>query len=669
MRKFPPALAFPLIVCFLLAIPTTVPASAGDEWRPIDSAALTMKAPLVEKDADAEALFWEVKLLDEMDGYTPRTVIKQYVRLKVFTERGREAQSKIDIPYLGNWRVQDIAARTIKSDGTIVELKKTDIFERTLEKSNGLKIKAKSFAMPAVEPGAIIEYRWKEVRNDRLANYIRLYFQRDVPVHLVKYYLKPLSLPGFPYGMRVRTFNGAGAPFTKEKDGFYSITINNVSAFREEPRMPPEDSVRPWMLVFYSEDTQLEGEAFWNSFGKKVYDTNKSRMKANDEIKQMAATIIGDATSPEAKLERLFEFCRAKIKNVNDDASGLTNEQREKYKENKSPSDTLKRGMGTGYDIDMLFASLAIAAGFDARVANLADRSDVFLDRGFSDEYFMQAYDIAVKVGDHWRFYDPASTYVTHGMLRWQEEGQEALLSDPKQPTWISTPMSPPTASKVKRTATLKLSDDGTLEGDARIEYYGHMGVERKEWDDDDSPAQREETLRDSIKSRMSTAELSNIKIENVTDPIKPYTYSYQIRIPGYAQRTGKRLFLEPAFFQHGLTPLFPASARKFDVYFNYPWSEEDEVTIALPAGYALDNADAPAPFDSGEISGYAPRLASLDGGKALLFQRKFFFGGKNAIIIPVSQYSRLKAYFDALHKSDTHTVTLKQTATSAVAQ
>ncbi len=282
----------------------------------------------------------------------------------------------------------------------------------------------------------------------------------------------------------------------------------------------------------------------------------------------------------EEKLEKLFEFSRSKIKNLNDDASGFTREERLKFKENKSPSDTLKRGVGTGTDINMLFAALAIASGFDARVANLSDRSDTFFDKNFPDDYFIQTYDIAVKVADQWRFYDPASTYVPLGMLRWQEEAQEALLSDPKQPVWLKTPLSGPEKSKVKRTAKLVLSEDGTLEGDVDVEYYGHSAVFRKEWDDDDTPAQREDTLREAIKKQMSTAEVSDIRIENVTDPLKTYTNRYHVRVPGYAQRTGKRLFLQPEFFQHGVSPLFSGSVRKHPVYFDYPWSEEDLVTI-----------------------------------------------------------------------------------------
>lgn len=666
MKIIPRFLLLLSVVCFALTFPAA--ALAGDEWKPVDPADLALKAPIVEKDADAEAIFWEVRLSDEVDGGTPRTVMHHYVRIKVFTERGRESQSKIDIPFLSNWSVQDIAARTIKPDGTIVELKKQDVLERTIEKAGGTKVKAKSFALPGLEPGAIIEYRWKEVRNDRLANYVRLYFQRDVPVQLVKYYIKPLSLPGFEYGMRAQTFNGTASPFTKEKNGYYGVTMTNVPAFHEEPRMPPEDAVRPWMLIYYSQDTNLKGETFWQDYGKKTYEEYKSRMKVSDEVKTAAASAIEGASTPEEKLAKLFEFCRSRIKKTNDDASGLTPDERAKLKENKSPADTLKRGMGTGNDIDMLFASMAIAAGFDARIVRLSDRGDTFFDKAFPDDYFIQTYDIAVKVGDDWRFYDPASTYVPLGMLRWQEEAQQALLADPKQPIWLKTPLSPPDKSKIKRTAHLTLSDDGTLEGDAHIEYYGHPGAYRKEWDDDDSPAQREETLRDSIKKQMSTAEVSAIKIENITDPLKPYTYNYHIRVPGYAQRTGKRLFLQPEFFQHGLDPLFSGSQRKYPVYFSYPWSEEDHVTIDLPAGFALDNADAPAAFGSPPVTDYKPGISVTTDGHSLIYRRSFYFGGADTIVFPVSVYPKLKDYFDSVHQSDNHTVTLKQAATTAAA-
>lgn len=91
-----------------------------------------------------------------MEGGTPRTVFRHYVRIKIFTERGREAQSKIDIPFLSNWSIKDIAARTIKPDGSIVELKKEDILERTIVKEGKTKINAKSFASYEVKNGELV---------------------------------------------------------------------------------------------------------------------------------------------------------------------------------------------------------------------------------------------------------------------------------------------------------------------------------------------------------------------------------------------------------------------------------------------------------------------------------------------------------------------------------
>ena len=657
-----------LLVPVLFLLTHAVPASVApsDNWKPLDPAQLALKTPLVEKDADSEALFWEVYMADASDGDKVRTRLDHYRRIKVFTERGKESQAQVDLLIFPGTEIKDILGRTIKPDGSITELKKQDIFERTIVKAGRQKIKAKSFALPGVEVGSIVEYRWVEYRNTTYYNEVQL--QLDIPVQNLKYYIKPFGGPNFPYGMRVQTFNGNGASFVKEKDGFYSTTLTNVPAFREEPRMPPEDDVRSWMLVYYTEDKKLDPKSFWIDHGKKIYDDIKAGLKVNDDIRKKSAEVIGDASMPEQKLERLFDFCRFKIKNVNDDASGMTSEQREKFKENKTSADTLKRGIGTGYDINMLFASLGMAAGFEVRYARLSDREDVFFDKGFPDEYFLRTSNIAVRVGDQWRFYDPATVYMPLGMLRWQEEGVQALLADPKEPVWVETPLSDPQKSIEKRTAKFVLSEDGTLEGDVRIEYHGHLGADKKEYNDDDSPAQREETLRNLVKSRMDTAEITDVKIENVTDPIKPFTYQYHVRIAGYAQRTGKRLFLQPAYFQHGVAALFTTNTRQNSIYFHYPWTEEDEVTISLPVGFVLDSADAPAPFRAQNISQYKVTIGVSVDLRTLVYKRTFYFGANSGILFPAGNYSIIKDYFDSVYQADTHTITLKQGGATAPA-
>ena len=185
----PSAFASACLLTLALTLAAPGAHARGDkDWKPLDPADLAVAAPVVEKGADAEALFWEV-VVDDSLPY--ELALKNYVRIKVFNERGRDSQSKVELPYYGNHRIKDIAARVIKPDGTAVELKKEDVFDRTVVKLSGVKVKVKSFALPGVEPGAVIEYRWREVHPYGDANQLRLQFQRDIPVRTVTYYLRP----------------------------------------------------------------------------------------------------------------------------------------------------------------------------------------------------------------------------------------------------------------------------------------------------------------------------------------------------------------------------------------------------------------------------------------------------------------------------------------------
>lgn len=627
-----------------------------EEWRPVDPADLALTAPIVEPGADAEAIFWDIRV---DDGGQDDLVLSHYIRIKIFTERGRELQSKIEIPFLSGTKIKEVAARTIKPDGSIVELAKDDVLENVVVKVSGVKLRTKSFVLPAIVPGAIIEYKWREVISNAGMNNMRLDFQREIPVQAVTYHIKPASSSS---SFDIYPFNMPRFELQKEKNGFLATTITKMPAFREEPFMPPGDNVRSWAMIKYHNLAALLSS--YSILASRIYFSWQPFLKVDDDIKRKAAEIVAGATTPEEKLEKIFDFCRTNIKNTNDKTSGFTTEEVEKLKENKKPADTLKRGVGPGIDINLLFAALANAAGFEARVALVADRGKRFFDRNVPIPGALRASNIAVRVGPSWKFFNPGFHYVTMGMLRWQEEGVDAVIAD-QTPTWVMTPISLPDKSKETRVATLQLDENGTLEGDVTIQYTGHFAVERKALNDDDSPHQREENLKEALKHRLSTAELTNIVIENITDQAKPFIYKYHVRVPEFAQRTGKRLFLQPGFFQKGIASPFVSSApRRYSIYIPFPWSEEDKVTITLPKGYTPDNPDIPAPITAGNVCRYAVKLGMTKDRSIIVYSRSLSFGNENILLFPAAGYSEIKRLFDTINNSDNHAIALKQGAT-----
>ena len=147
--------------------------------------------------------------------------------------------------------MRDIEGRTVSSSGAITELRSQDVFDRTILQASGLKIKTKSFVLPGVTPGSIIDYRWREVRDGSIADEVELPFHREILVQLVRYHVKPLAVRDLGYEMRTQQFNMSERPVTsKEERGYTGISMTNVPALKREPYMPPALSVGPWMLLY-----------------------------------------------------------------------------------------------------------------------------------------------------------------------------------------------------------------------------------------------------------------------------------------------------------------------------------------------------------------------------------------------------------------------------------
>ncbi len=669
MRFFPRRLALlTLVTCLGIFTPSSF---AGDEWRAISAEELAMKTAKVEADADAEAIFWEVKIDDSSDDDLS---LQHYVRVKVFTEHGCEKYGKFDIPFSKGKKIKDIAARVIKEDGTVVEIRKEEIFEREIIKANGLKVKAKSFAVPNLKPGVIVEYRYREVISDAGASGMHLRFQRDIPVQTMAYYYKPYNKKKPDY----QSYNFQDTKFIEADKGYWAAIRSNIPALKEEPQMPPEDQVVPWMLlqtVRLNISVQAFGftisikdpgnpKLYWASVGSDKSFLVKFMNKSDKEVKRVAGEVTAAAQTDDEKMRKLYEYCQSQIHNTSFDTS-LTDEQRKKLPKNESLGDVIKHKTASAQFIDMLFGSMANSLGYETRIAFSGDRSEMFFNPEMTNESFIHPAAIAVKTGDKWKFFNPGTKFLPYGMLLWYEEAVWALLVGEKTYTWVQSPSTSHDQTTARRTGKFKLAEDGTLEGDAKIEYTGQSALTYRIEYYDDSDNKREEALKDDIKRRLSTAEVSNIKIENLEDPTKPLVQSFKLRVPQYAQKTGKRIFLQPSFFEYGEPSMFSSASRKYDVYFHYPWSQDDQIEIELPPGYTLDNAEKPGPFSAGNISQYKLDLGVTNDGRSLILHREFFFGGGGNLVFPPGSYSQVKSLFDELHKKDEHTISLKQTVAS----
>ena len=425
-----------------------------------------------------------------------------------------------------------------------------------------------------------------------------------------------------------------------------------------------EANVRPWALLYYRQDDKRDPDKYWAQIGKKRYDDLKLALKVNNQLKQTVAEITS-GTQNEATVAALLQYLWKHMRGFYD--PGVTDADRAKVKMPKegwrTAAEILNSGLGTADELNILFAALAANAGLEARPALMPSRQDMYFDPKMAEEYFLDNVDMAVKIGDAWKFYDVSARNLPPGMLSWPEEGVKALLSDPKKPTFAETPYSPPEANLTQHTGRFALSEEGRLEGDVTEVYTGHPAGERRRDFAGESEARQQEIVKSGIVAVFAHAEVSAITVQNVDDSSKPLEVRYHIKLDGYAGRTSKRILLQPLFFQRGSVPMFTATARNYDIAFPYAWKELDNISIALPAGFTLEKPETPDPINF--ATGSYSLSVSKPGAGELAVTRQLVFGLKGALFLQKKDYPVLKSLFDAIYGHDTQAVSLTFTGGS----
>jgi hypothetical protein len=282
-----------LAVGFAACMLTAQVARAGVGFQPISADEINLKTEPLAPGAPAIILFREVDRDDNV--HTPHE--DNYIRLKILTEEGRK-YANVELPYRkGLEDVIQLHARTIRPDGSIVEFAGQS-FDKELVKGRGLKYLAKTFTLPDVQVGSILEYSYTIDFHEHLLFESHWLLSENLFTKRAQFSLKPYRSEAFNasiYSMRW-SWNSLPAGSVPPKEGpdhIIRMEATNIPAFETEDHMPPAEELKSRVDFIYQEGfSEMDATKFWKEVGKKRNAQMESFVGKRNAMEQAVGQIV-----------------------------------------------------------------------------------------------------------------------------------------------------------------------------------------------------------------------------------------------------------------------------------------------------------------------------------------------------------------------------------------
>ena len=500
-----------------------------------------------------------------------------FVRIKILKEEGRK-YADIEIPYYkeSGDQIAHIWGRTVHPDGSVAEFKGKP-FDKSIVKAKGLKYMAKTFTLPDVQVGSIIEYSYTEELPEYSLFDSHWVLNEELFTKQARFSLKPYNDDYGSFHLRwIWHLLPAGTEPPKEQpDHVIRMTVSNVPAFQVEDYMPPEDELKSRIDFTYSQDTEKDATKFWKNLGKKLNGDVEGFTGKRKAMEEAVAQIVSAGDPPEVKLQKIYERVQ-KLRNLSAERERTAQEQkRDKQKDNSNVEDVWKRGYGYGKELNWLFLALARAAGFEANPVYVSDRYHYFFDPSLMDSKKLDYDLVVVKVNGKDIYCDPGVSYTPFGLLMWSETAVPGLKLDKDGGNWIRTALPKSGDSQIIRHAELALSETGDIEGKLTVSFTGLKAMELRREERNDDETDKKKTLEDEVKSYIPVAStLELVNKPDWTSSSLPLIAEFKVKVDGWASPAGRKVMLPVGLFSADEKSVFGHEERVHPIYFEYQRKE-----------------------------------------------------------------------------------------------
>jgi hypothetical protein len=648
-----------MIAGLAVGIFTPPEAKASVPFQPVSPEEIKMTSESLAPGAPAIILFRQVDRDDS--GLSTRE--NEYVRIKILTEEGRR-YADIEIPFVkDDQRIENIRGRTIRPDGSIAEIN-GQVFEKTLVKGRGVKYQAKTFTMPDVQVGSIIEYSYTVILSENRIFDSHWILSDELFTKRAQFSLKPYSSPYQKWALRWSwILLPAGTDPPKEgSDHIVRMEAKNIPAFQSEDYMPPAGELKSRVDFIYDSNVAVKDEAdYWKQTEKPWNEFLETFIGKKKAMEQAVTQIVSPEDSQEVKLRKLYDRVQ-QFRNTSYEIQKTEQEQkRAKEKPPENVEEVWKRGYGNGVQLTWLFLGLARAAGFEAYGCWVSNRSEYFFSPATRDGSRLNANVVLVKLNGKDLYFDPGAAFTPYGMLIWTEAGTPGLRLDKDGGSWITTTLSEADKSQVVRVGKFNLSDTGDLQGKLTVTYSGLEALYRRQEARNADDVARKKSLEEELTSQTegaAQAELTN-KLD-WTNSETPLVAEFNLKIPEFMVNAGSRAIIPAAIFTAAEKNIFEHADRVHPIYIDYPYEKIDDITVELPDGWHV--ASLPPALDQGRKEFHYSFKAEQGPGSVHL-TRKLTIG---FMLIGQKYYPVLRSFFQSVRVGDGEQVVLQPGETHA---
>lgn len=551
--------------------------------KPIQENYPNDEAVIVSKTQDVS-----VSLTSDYDLYTYETY---HVVMKLFRNIEDYATVKINV-YNGE-DITEISARTIKPDGTVIELKETDFYKTTGGDGGSTfytDTKSIKFTFPGIEKNCYIEYRYKKYEsfpfyNDswNIQTYIPVIkntFKLTAPQILIA----PKSAGGADWSWRYKVYNmpNLGGPKyeepvnasggTKDQMVTYTWTVNDIPAFVPDRLMTAHDTYLAY-IKFAPSDWKS-----WNDISSWYYKTFfYPQFKVTDDVKLKANSIIQKGDSEEKQIADLFRYVqKLRYISIALGDGGL----RPHF-----PSEVLKNAYGDCKDKSMLLISMLQSLNISAKPVLVLTLDDGRIDPNFPNWNFNHMIVKAQTASGKVFWMDPTVEFAKPNDLTWAVEGINVLVINSDGTSTIEkTPSSTSNDNIVNIDSRIEMGTDDSLNFNIKLTYRGEDNVSMRSRFKDMSSGDIRSFCKSLLADDFVNAQVKKYTISSVDSLTDQFTIDFSFSTSNALQRQGDLYFLntDPFLLMSNLQWLSKDN-RQYPVEFAQPYSITKKFTIILP--------------------------------------------------------------------------------------